>query len=172
MVFSILLLTVIYDLLILCFSVSSTLHSIQRLSFILHPCDSSNLLVSAVRMSVASAAPLTDVDCNWTMLQLEEEGPLVQLHLRATVRSLNSKALKLTRVIWTVRFWSTSSTPASPNSNFPKPKLPWTPVSSPYVSISFSGSVQRRSWSAPVNRHPLITLNAFKEEGVCVFSCR
>lgn len=169
MVFSILLLTVIYDLLILCFSVSSTLHSIQRLFIHL---TSLWLLEPAGVRSAHVRCLRSPADRCWTMLQLEEEGPLVQLHLRATVRSLNSKALKLTRVIWTVRFWSTSSTPASPNSNFPKPKLPWTPVSSHYVSISFSGSVQRRSWSAPVNRHPLITLNAFKEEGVCVFSCR
>lgn len=81
-------------------------------------------------------APLVDAACRWTML--EEEVQLVQPHPRATVRSLNGKALNLTGVIWTVRFWSTSSTPAAPDPYYPNPKLPWTHIFSHYVSISFS----------------------------------
>lgn len=170
MVFSILLLT---DLLILCFSVSSTLHSIQRL--FIHLTSLWLLEPAGVRSAHVRCLRSPADRCS---LQLDDAAagggggsPRTAPPSRNSPQ-LKCYALKLTRVIWTVRFWSTSSTPASPNSNFPKPKLPWTPVSSHYVSISFSGSVQRRSWSAPVKRHPLITLNAFKEEGVCVFSCR
>lgn len=87
-------------------------------------CDSSKPLVSAVRMSSASCVAVMDAVCRETML--EEEGQLARLHPRAAVRSLNGKGLNLTGVIWTVRFWSTSSTPAAPDPNFPNPKPPWT----------------------------------------------
>lgn len=98
-------------------------------------CVSSNPLVSAVRMSSASG-PAQGCCLHETMLEEEEEGPLVQLHPRSIVRSLNGKALNLSGVIWTVLFWSTSSsTPATPDPKFPSPKLPSKHISSYYVSI-------------------------------------
>lgn len=90
---------------------------------IMSSCDSSKLLVRSahvlclLRRFNGCCLPRDDAGGG-------EEGRLARLHPRAAVRSLNGKALNLTGVIWTVRFWSTSSTPAAPDPNFPNPKLP------------------------------------------------
>lgn len=109
-----------------------------------------------------------DAARSWTMLLHEEEEEGVvgrgsrlaqRLHPRGTVRSLNGKPAKLTGVIWTVRFWSTSSAPASPNPNFPNPELPRKQIFSHYVSITFTLSrVTEVHLSDRIPPHPPLPL--------------